>query len=211
MALLAILLLLVSPAMANERRLAEKARAQTERKARTLAERARDQTYTIPLPPKWAITRGSAVLEDGQLGTGGWSIGQTGEIRLPEAEPGERVGRADVFSAAHELAHALDAQSLDDPWRRRFQSIMGAPAGPWDTGTGPNGKRSPSEWFGDYYGAAAINMRPMEGMGAYVDDITPRRLRQFRRALSEFAATKPELEPLRRRAIRRALSAPSAG
>jgi hypothetical protein len=197
-------------------RLAEKSfqrqQAKTQQRARGLAGKAFDRAQTIPLPAKYAITRGDTTLEDNQIANGAWSVGSTGEIRLPTLEPGSHIGRPEMFEATHEMAHALDEQSLDDPWRRRFASIMGAPAGPWQTGTGTDGgKRSPNEWFGDYYAASAVNLRPQEGMGSYVDNIDPKRLRAFRRALSEFAATKPELEPLRRRAIRRALSAPSAG
>lgn len=166
------------------------------------------QPYRLPLPARYSITLGSTVLPDGRLGTGGWTRPDTGEIRLPARPAGQKVSRADVFAASHELAHALDAQSMDDPWRRRFQSIMGMPADrPWSYGTGPTpeGKLSPSEWFGDYYGAAAVRLRPNEGMGTYVDDIDARRLRQFERAMTEFSAVHPELAPLRRRAIRRTL------
>ncbi len=87
---------------------------------------------------------------------------------------------------AHETGHAFDDQILTAGDRVYFQRLMHAPAGPWDPeGDGTN---SPSEWFAEYYAAAAMNHDPrVEANVAYVQP-GPKRLVRFRKALVRLAA-----------------------
>jgi hypothetical protein len=158
----------------------------------------------VPLPQTFRFQRDGdvqAAMPSGPI-VGAYADPATGIVHLGPENRGHKYDRTDEFTAAHELAHLLDFGSLDDAWRRRFQRTMGMPAGEWRRGTGMTreGLRSPSEWFGDYYAAAAIRMRPGEGVGSYAT-ITPRRLRRFERALTQFAGTQPLLRPYRERRI----------
>lgn len=94
-------------------------------------------------------------------------------------------GRLGKATKAHELGHALDDQSLTDGDRVYFQRLMHAPAGAWNTGTGlQGGFSSPSEWFADYYQAAALHLDPTRENQAAYASIGPVRLKRFEAALA---------------------------
>jgi hypothetical protein len=155
----------------------------------------------VPVPQSFRFVRDPSV----QLGatiTGAYADPSTNVIHLGPENAGHKFDRSDEFTAAHEMAHLLDYGSLNDQWRARFQRTMGMHPGVWRRGTGTTrgGLRSPSEWFGDYYAASAIRLRPGEGVGSYAT-ITPRRLKRFERVLTEFAGTQPMLKPYRERRI----------
>lgn len=104
-------------------------------------------------------------------------------------------GRLDRATRAHELGHALDDQVLNDGDRVYFQKLMHAPAGAWYTGTGmQGGASSPSEWFADYYQAAALHLDPRRQNEAAYAAIGPRRLKRFEAAMARIAARK-HLQP----------------
>jgi hypothetical protein len=159
----------------------------------------------VPLPGQYNLSRGDDLALAGNL-SGGWTDIPSATIHLGPSE-NRHTTRLDQFPLAHEMAHLLDAQSMDDAWRRRFQRIMGLPAGEWHTGTGPTpeGLKSPSERFADYYAAEAVRLRPNEGVGTYEQNFKPLRLRRFGRALEEFGATQPQLKRYRQKAIRNLL------
>jgi hypothetical protein len=102
---------------------------------------------------------------------------------VPESHTVYSQGKPDRYSRAHEAGHAFDSEVLNPGQRVLFQRLMGLPAGPWSTGTGLQGLRSPSEWFADYYSAAANHVNPrLENTAAYAT-ITPKRLKRFENAL----------------------------
>ena len=92
-------------------------------------------------------------------------------------------GTLDPFARAHEVGHILDAQVLTDGDRRFFQRLMHAPAGDWRTGTGLKGAASPSEWWADYYGSAALGVDPVHENQAAYANVGPKRLKRFEQAL----------------------------
>jgi hypothetical protein len=87
------------------------------------------------------------------------------------------------FDRAHEVGHVFDVQVLSDGDRRSFQRLMQAPSGAWNQGSAADTGGGPSEWFGDYYAAAATRMDPEhEHLGNYAK-IGPKRLKRFERAM----------------------------
>lgn len=106
-------------------------------------------------------------------------------------------GTLDPFVRAHETGHLFDAESLSDGDRHYFQRVMQAPAGPWKTGTGLDGLKSPNEWFADYYATAATNIDVKHAGEAAYATIGPKRLKRFEQALArlgrrqQLAAYKP--------------------
>lgn len=104
-------------------------------------------------------------------------------------------GRLEKATKAHELGHALDDQVLNDGDRVYFQKLMHAPGGAWQSGTGlQGGLTSPSEWFADYYQAAALKLDPTRQNEAAYTTIGPIRLKRFEAALARLAARK-HLQP----------------
>ena len=109
----------------------------------------------------------------------------------------------DRYTLAHEIGHALDHLNLSDADRQRFYRIMMPkkykrnPGRPWEGGTGTSGGHSSlSEWFADYYAAAATNLDlSRENASAYAD-LRPKRLRRFKRELRR-VGLEDKLEPLR--------------
>jgi hypothetical protein len=102
----------------------------------------------------------------------------------------------DNFARGHETGHAFDQEVLSDGDRHYFQRLLHAPAGSWNRGTGATaeGLVSPSEWFADFYGAAAIRLDPRhDGVSAYAT-IGPKRLKRFEAALARLGKRRG-LEP----------------
>jgi hypothetical protein len=98
------------------------------------------------------------------------------------------IGKLDKATRAHETGHALDDQALSDGDRVYFQKLMHAPVGDWRSGTGlQGGLTSPSEWFADYFQAAALHLDPRRENQAAYAQIGPVRLKRFEAALSRIA------------------------
>lgn len=89
----------------------------------------------------------------------------------------------DKYDKAHEVGHVLDGEVLTDGDRHYFQKLMHAPAGAWNQGSAADTGGGASEWFGDYYAAAAVHMDPRHGMLGNYAQIGPRRLRRFQQAV----------------------------
>lgn len=88
------------------------------------------------------------------------------------------------YARAHEIGHLFDHQILTDGDRRYFSRLLQVPGeGDWRRGTGSNGMESPSEWFADYYAAAATNLDPRRGSVASYASVGPKRLVRFTKAL----------------------------
>lgn len=94
-------------------------------------------------------------------------------------------GNTGRFARGHETGHIFDAEILTPGDRNYFQRILQAPTGPWNRGTGATieGLRSPSEWFADYYGAAAMHLDPTRELVSAYAPIGPVRLARFEAAL----------------------------
>lgn len=136
---------------------------------------------SVPVPPllQYQHGYGPGVTQENAAGTAGYNR-DTDTIYFQ--------GKAmDPAARAHETGHAFDDQVLNDGDRRYFQRLMQAPQGEWVAGTGLSGTRSPSEWFADYYQAAAMEIDPRrESISSYAQ-IGPKRLKRFEKALARLA------------------------
>jgi hypothetical protein len=104
----------------------------------------------------------------------------------------------DAFARGHEAGHLFDCQVLSDGDRHYFQRVMHAPSGVWDQGTGiPDGVHSPSEWFADYYAAAAIHLDLSRSIVSSYAPLAPTRLKRVSRAL-ERLGKRQHLQPYAR-------------
>jgi hypothetical protein len=160
-------------------------RASEHQAARTAAgqtsvnrEKARN-AYTVPAPPSVKWVRGVAP------GTpaGVMSPAQTDFVTNPiySTQPLERYDRA------HEVGHLFDSQVLSPGDHNFFQKLMHAPAGAWYQGSAADTGGGPSEWFGDYYAAAVVDMDPDHEMLGNYAQIGPKRLKRFEKALQRLA------------------------
>lgn len=145
------------------------------RKRATLAAYASALSF-VPAPPVVTYVRG--------VGPGTPSDAAGNASYDPETHTVYSDG--DPFARGHETGHALDQEVLTDGDRRYFQRLLHAPAGAWDRGTGATseGLKSPSEWFADYYGAAAIRLDPTREVVSAYAPIGPVRLKRFEAALA---------------------------
>lgn len=135
----------------------------------------------VPAPPKVHYQQGygPGITQENAMGTASYSR-DTDTIYY--------LGKPDETTRAHETGHALDDQVLTDGDRRYFQRLMQAPAGDWRSGTGlQGGARSPSEWFADYYQAAALDLDPRHEQVAAYAQVGPKRLKRFEAALARVA------------------------
>lgn len=134
----------------------------------------------IPAPPTVNYVQGVAPGADANaMGTAAYSR---------DTDTVYYQGKLDPATKAHEVGHAFDDQLLTDGDRVYFQRLMHAPTGGWRTGTGlQGGATSPSEWFADYYQAAAMNLDPRVQNEAAYGQIGPKRLKQFKKAMQRLA------------------------
>lgn len=87
------------------------------------------------------------------------------------------------YDRAHEVGHLFDSQILSPGDRNFFQKLMHAPSGAWNQGSAADTGGGPSEWFGDYYAAAVVDMDPDHEMLGNYAQIGPKRLKRFEQAL----------------------------
>lgn len=129
----------------------------------------------------------TVVLQPGQKTATGWepdgmfTAGSDTAAGTVYVEAGQHLT---PFEKAHEMGHMLADRVLTAGDRHYFQRQMGlGDRQPWDTGTGSTGYSSPSEWFADYYAAAATKMDlKKEGVSSYAT-IGPKRLAAIEAAL----------------------------
>jgi hypothetical protein len=124
----------------------------------------------VPLP--WTFTVHNAPCPDGG---GDCAYAATAQIYVEDGDP---------FALWHEIGHVFDAQRLSDRDRGWFERKLRL-TGPWTSGTGLDGLRSPSEWFADAYAACALGLSPDHGVWvvAYGYDPPARRHRAICRAI----------------------------
>lgn len=170
------LLLALSFGDADMRTRVAQQRAVRTANAQVAADRARAQaSYRVPAPPRINYVQGVAPGIDPRLMTPAQTDFDTGTIYY--TQPLEK------FDKAHEVGHVLDGEVLTDGDRAYFQKLMHAPAGKWYAGSAADAG-GPSEWFADYYGAAAMHSDPTHGQAWGYAQIGPKRLKRFQRALA---------------------------
>lgn len=134
------------------------------------------ESLRVPAPRTVNYVNGPAPGLPGDYGGDIATDASTSTIYLGSGKPGR-------FDRAHEIGHLLDAQVLTDGDRRYFSRLMQAPGGDWRQGTGPGSKVGGSEWFADYYAAAATGLDlSRENVGSYAV-LGPKRLRRFAAAM----------------------------
>lgn len=134
----------------------------------------------VPAPPKVNYQQGygPGITQENAMGTASYDR---------DTDTVYYLGKPDAIARAHETGHALDDQVLTDGDRHYFQRLMQAPSGEWRSGTGLQGLKSPSEWFADYYQAAALNLDPRHEQVAAYAQVGTKRLKQFEAALARLA------------------------
>lgn len=134
----------------------------------------------VPAPPVVNIVEGRAPgVDPAAMGTAATD---------PNTSTIYHEGALDPATKAHEVGHLFDSEVLTDGDRHYFQRVMQAPAGAWQSGTGLHGgATSPSEWFADYYQAAALHLDPSKQNEAAYASIGPKRLHRVEAALERLA------------------------
>lgn len=173
---LAVLLALTSPADADMRTKAAQYQAMQAARAKVSADRARAAAlYSVPAPPVIHYVHGLAPSEPANSMSVAQTDFATGTIYSTQP--------LTKFDMAHEVGHVLDGEILSEGDRRFFQRLMHAPAGEWYQGSAADTGGGPSEWFGDYYAAAAVHLDPRHGMLGNYAQIGPKRLKRFQQAI----------------------------
>lgn len=178
-----LVLLLVAPVSAGDRRqrLAERAFERSQRatvkeqRGDTLAGRVR--ALRVPMPQS---VRMAPLSELGIQNAYGAADPQTGTIYSD--------GKLDRYALAHETMHLLPLGERD---QRRFARIMGQPQGQWWADAEPGSaawRGSLGERFADMGAMVATGFDPRHGsVSAYMDEMpTQRQLLRFGRALERY-------------------------
>jgi hypothetical protein len=143
----------------------------------------------LPAPPVLHYQQGygPGITQQNAMGTASYA---------PDTDTLYYVGTLDRATKGHEVGHAVDDQLLTDGDRHYFQRLMHAPPGEWRTGTGlQGGATSPSEWFADYYQAAALKLDPRRESQAAYAQVGPKRLIRFEKALTRLAKRRGITQP----------------